>query len=48
MKPQPNYSGYDRRFSGKRVRQDSAKLAAIKKRDRRLRKVGHSIMEFAS
>ncbi len=38
----------DNRFSGKRIRQNSAKLAQIKKRDRRLRKIGHSILEFPS
>ena len=38
----------DTRFSGKRVRQDSRKLAMIRKRDRRLRKLGHSILEFKS
>lgn len=36
------------RFSGKRVRQSSSKLSAIKKRDRRLRKLNMSVVFFAS
>jgi hypothetical protein len=41
----------DNRFSGKRIRQCSKKLAAIKKRDKRLRKVTkekYSILSFNS
>lgn len=33
-------------FQGKRIRQNITKLKAIKKRDRRLRKFGLSVMAF--
>jgi len=33
-------------FSGKRIRQDSAKLKALGKRERRLRKIGLSVLHF--
>ena len=36
------------RFAGTRVRQDSSKLKAMRKRDKRLRKLGLSIVAFAS
>jgi len=36
------------RFSGKNVRQDSVKLKNIKKRERRLKKIGLSVLFFAS
>lgn len=36
------------RFSGKRVQQSSAKREAIMKREKRLQKFGHTILEFNS
>lgn len=33
-------------FSGKRIRQDGGKARAIRKRDRRLQKIGLSVMAF--
>jgi hypothetical protein len=35
-------------FSGRRVRQNSAKLKQMRKRDRRLRKIGLSVVAFSS
>lgn len=34
-------------FSGKRIRQDKAKLKKIRSRERRLRKIGLSVLSFA-